>query len=894
MNLKKLILVVALSALGTVASAASYHIVVPMPGKSTAGSDSNVDGPVLSSSQLSFGARQRGDATLPLILTLSNPGTKPLTVAQMTVPDNGAADGFSVQHYCAVLAPSATCQAYVYYRPIVAGAHASALTIEHDGKRHVTLVPLSGSARDPSASLTIPQFGLVNVGSAKDRVAVFTNTGLGIISVGTPAVTGAGYSVVASDCPSPLAPMASCNITTRFTAQKAGDQSGVLSVPSGAGTVTADLAGQGASSDLQFTSGPVAAFGGVTVGASAVSKTVTLKNSGNLAADNLSLKIDGAKGYAIQSSTCGSSLAAGQTCTFAVKFAPDAPGAQLGDLQAMSGDKVLASSPLSGVGTTAAILLSAHTTITYAVVGTTVVEYYVFTNSSGSPVTINNKSLSFPDPALTYAFGPGTDNCGTVVPAMTSCRVNYTLQAADMFGGKPLTLTLDTSAGKISANSQQVAGSWAKLTPSPANPAFNFGNVVLGSAATSSRVTVTDPSYSQVLSDISYSLPEGFELVDNTCGATTERGSVCEFAVKFSPKAAKAYKGNFTMTARTRDAGTGTPQPYTLTIPLSGTGTAPATISWQVDTSEVVEKGESRTLSVTLYNPGSTSVTLGAVGLTGNTSEFSLKSSTCTSSLAAQSSCTASVDFAPNGTGARPVATLSVLADGMPVTKALSASAGVAVLTATPSALTLPSRYAQNSANVFDAFVDTKVTITNTGTAAAEHLGSGFTYNTGKLAFSLQWNSCVNRLNAGSSCVTTVRALGSIIGNHTGSVDFSSASGSLKLPFTFSIVPMDIDVATVKGVQDTVVGKGSVSNYTITTNSTGKIIVETPTITGNTGEYSLASGSNCSGIIGVNATCNINVLFTPTAVGTRPPGTLSVKVGGVMRTVPLNGNGIAP
>jgi hypothetical protein len=893
MNLKKLILATVLYAFATSLFASDYFVVVPVPGKSTENSYDK-GSLVLSAPQLDFGARQLGDVALPLSLTLTNASTVPLTVTQMTVPDTGAGAGFSVQTDCSGLAPSATCKAYVYYRPIVAGASATTLKISHDGKGGSKTMALRGSALNPSAALAISDFGPVNVGSAKDGIAVFTNTGIGNITVGMPSTTGAGYSVVSSDCPSPLSPSNSCNITTRFTALTTGDQAGQLSVPSGAGAITASLSGTGLSSSLQFSSGPVAGFGSVAVGASATSKTVTLKNSGNLAATGLALEVDGTTGYTLRNSTCGTSLAAGDACSFVVQFAPVNPGAYLGNLEATVGGAVLASSPLSGVGTSAAISVAPSTGTVYVIVGTTNNVSYTLTNSSNSPVTINSKSLVVPDPSLVYSFTPLSGECGNDVPAKSSCQISLTMQGADSFGFKPVTLTLNTSAGALTDNRLSVGGSWAKLSPSPANPAFSFGNVVVGASTLAAKVKVTDLSIAGNVSGITYGLPDGFSLENSSCGNTSNRTAVCEFNVKFSPTAAKAYQGNFTMTSHTQPtAGTsGAPQPYTLTIPLSGVGTEPAAISWQGGVTGVVEQGESRAVTMTLYNPTAAGLALGSVSLTGNTSEFQLAGTTCASALSAKSSCTAALNFTPSATGARPSAAISVTAGGANVSTTLSATGGTAVLTSNLTSLKYANSYVPGS-GVFNAFSDLTMTVTNAGTAAAENLTTSLSFDDATLSFSFQNNACVNRLNAGTSCSTVVRASGSVLGTHTGTVNFKSASGLLKIPFSFSVVPMDIGVTTVTAVQDTTVGKGTVSSYAVKTNSTGPVIVKPPTISGNTAEYSVAAGSNCNGIVAINSSCAVNVLFTPTAAGPRPQGTLSITVGGIVRTLALNGSGIA-
>ncbi|HDR9103336.1 TPA: choice-of-anchor D domain-containing protein [Burkholderia vietnamiensis] len=895
MQIRNLLAAAALSVFASSILASDYYVVVPVPGK-TAENSYDKGSLVLSSPLLNFGTRQRGEAGLPLPLELTNASSAPLTVSGMTIADAGVEDGYSVQTNCSVLAPSASCDAYVYYRPVVAGVHISTLTISHDGKGSAKVVTLQGVSADPSATLKIDSFGSVNVGSAKDTVAIFTNTGIGNLTVGAPSTNGTGFSIVGKDCPSSLSPSDYCSVTVRFAAQATGTQAGLLTVPSGAGAITANLTGTGMSSDLQFSSGPVADFGGVAVGSTATSQTVTLKNSGNAQADGLVLAVDGSTGYTIQNSSCGTSLAAGATCSFTVRFAPVNPGAYLGNLDAYVGGAVRASSPLSGVGTSSAVSVAPSTNTLYAIVGTTNPVYYTFTNSSKSPVTITGKSVTVSDKSLVYAFTPGTNECPSVVPAQTSCRINLSIQAADSFAPHTQTLTLNTSAGQLMDSRMNVGGSWAKLSPSPANPSFTFGNVAVGGSALSTKVTVTNMAIAGNTNTVAYSMPDGFSLDSSTCSDTSIRTTSCEFYVKFSPTAAKSYGGNFTMTTYTNPSSgtTGTPQPATLTIPLSGVGIAPASLSWQGGLTDVVEVGETSAFTMTLYNPGPGAVSLGAVGLAGNTSEFQLNSTSCTGSLGGNSSCWAQVIFTPTGTGARPAATISVTAGGAAVSSTLSATAGTAVLSPSLTSLAYPATYAP-TAGTFNAFSDLKLTIKNTGTAPAENLSSSITYDDVPLNFQFQWDGCVTRLNAGSSCTTTIRAIGSVVGPHTGTVTFQSASGQLRIPFTFTVAPMNIGVTTVTAVKDTTVGSGTVSSYTVKTDNTaGQVIVQPPTISGNTAEYSLAAGSNCNGTIALNSSCAINVLFTPTATGPRPQGTLNVNVGGVMRTVPLTGNGLAP
>ena len=108
--------------------------------------------------------------------------------------------------------------------------------------------------------------------------------------------------------------------------------------------------GGGGPAALTATPGSLA-FGSVTVGATSSAQTVTVKNPGTTAAGISSVAVSGA--FA-QTNTCGTSLAAGATCTVSVQFKPTASGAASGTLSVASNAP---SSPLtvglSGTGVTA-------------------------------------------------------------------------------------------------------------------------------------------------------------------------------------------------------------------------------------------------------------------------------------------------------------------------------------------------------------------------------------------------------------------------------------------------------------------------------------------------------------------------------------------------------------
>lgn len=894
--MKKNILSAVLSAFiaGQAIAAPSFYLVTPLkrsePQAPQPPAPSATD-PVLNPRALQFAPVQVGDAAEPQLFSLTNTGPLPVDLTGFRLLGNSP---YSLMAPCTTLQPEQTCDAYVYLDTGAAGTFPDTLKLEHTGPSGESSLALSADVRVPAGTLPAQaDFGPVSVGSAKDVQLQLKNIGVGRLSVsslGSSAVTGAGFSFIGSTCQASLPVEGSCNITVRMTGTQPAEQVGRLSVITGAGTLQAVLRGVGQQSDLVFSSGPVAPFNKVNVGESLTSAAVTLTNSGNVAAQDIALATT-SDSYQIVDSTCSTALAAGANCTFKVKFTPQSAGTKLGELTASSAGQVGATSPLSGVGASAALLLSPSTFNASTVVGASRALNYTVTNTGPSPVDLLGLDVSHALGDMRIQRTTGSNACGAALAGNSTCTYHLTLNPVARVNNGVLTARLSTSNGDFVDTGVVASAAWATLRPNPLNPSLAFGNVTLGESATSIKIKVTNESTYGTDSTLTYGIPDGFELVDNSCGTISIRGTTCEFVVKFSPTLAKAYSGNITLTTQTLVTGA---TPFTLSIPVAGTGVAPATLTWTGGALDVVEAGSSRTTKVSLYNPGATAVSLSGLTLTGNTAEFSLASTTCAASLGAKTLCSATILFKPAASGARPAATLSVNAGGTTVSKNLNATAGAAVFKGSVASLAFATRYRAGT-GVSDAFQDLTLTVSNTGTAAAENLNTSISYdqsNSG-LSFSFQNNSCVNRLSAGASCSTRVRATGSKVGSWSGKVRISSHSGELLVPFTFTTIEPDVDITQTTPMQDAKVGEAFVATYTVQLKPTGRLTVSIPKITGNTSEYSLASGTTCNGSsYAPNSSCVIKVIFTPAEAGQRPEATLTTTIGGIPRTVTLNAKGL--
>jgi hypothetical protein len=206
-----------------------------------------------------------------------------------------------------------------------------------------------------TSSLT---FGSRNVGTTSAVQSVtLTNTGNATLSITSIAVAGtnAGDFAQANTCGSSVVAGTNCTISVTFTPTAAGSRSASVSITDNASGSphTVSLTGTGAttSAPIATLSATALTFPSQTVGTTSSPQSVALSNTGNAALSIASIGITGDFG---ETTTCGASLAAGASCTFAVLFTPTATGSRSGALAITDN---AAGSPqmvmLAGTGTSA-------------------------------------------------------------------------------------------------------------------------------------------------------------------------------------------------------------------------------------------------------------------------------------------------------------------------------------------------------------------------------------------------------------------------------------------------------------------------------------------------------------------------------------------------------------
>ncbi len=209
-------------------------------------------------------------------------------------------------------------------------------------------------------------------------------------------------------------------------------------------------------------------FGNQTIGTTSAAKKVTLKNTGNATLNVTGFPITGSASFS-ETTTCGSSLAAGASCDVALVFAPQAVGAQSATLSVTSNTSGAAPAvALTGTGTA-----PPEPVVTLTPDSLSFGNQTQGTSSAAQQITVKNTgnasltgivvslSESQPDVArearaqastLTSPNYSATSTCGATLNVGATCTVSVTF-APTATGSLPGTVSISDNA----ANSPQTA-----------------------------------------------------------------------------------------------------------------------------------------------------------------------------------------------------------------------------------------------------------------------------------------------------------------------------------------------------------------------------------------------------------------------------------------------------
>jgi len=567
-----------------------------------------------------------------------------------------------------------------------------------------------------------------NISNVKINNATIQNTGTFVVQEQVAGAATISNSTATGTQAS--APIYSCGVG--FTLTDGGGNSGIFGATACSMPVPTFPPYLPDNGSLISISPTTAGFGSVATGTTSAAQAVTVTNSGTAAAPVGTIATTGDFS---QTNTCGTSIAAGSSCTINVKFTPTTTGPRTGNLTVTAAG-ITNTVALSGTGVAPGPILTANPaglTFPGTVVGVAAATQAVtVTNSGTTAATVSGVSAS--------GDFSQTNNCSALaVGASCTVTVKFTPTAAGTRTGavsitsnannSPTTIALTGSgigtttniaAGRPATASSQVNSTQAASTATDgdantywesANGAFpQWLQVDLGAAYAIGKVTLKLPpaaawaTRTQTLSVQASTNGTSFTDAVGSGTYTFNPASANTASITVPGTSARYLRLNFT-------ANSGWPagQVAEFEVYPSGGGTS-ATLSANPASLTFASQAPGTTSAaqtVTVSNTGTAAAGSVSVATTGDFAQ----TSTCGSTIAAGASCTVSVSFQPTASGARTGSlTVTSSASNSPTTVALAGTGSGTIST------NLAAGKATSESSHNDVYLSSNVTDQNPGT----------------------------------------------------------------------------------------------------------------------------------------------------------------------------------
>lgn len=455
--------------------------------------------------------------TLNTSLVVKNVGGSALNVTGVPITGTSASEFVVSASSCTFPSFSLTsgqqCGLNIAFTPIAHGVRTATLTLTDNEGTPATLVlsaygkdangpglqlltspnPINGSV--PFADTVVGTTGLftANIG--------LLNTGTGSVSIASATLTGDFTQT--NNCSGSIAGSSNCTYVVSFGPKQVGARSGTLTIVTnapGGQTITVNFNGNGVVEPQVSFAPAVLNFGSQANGTTSSSaQTATLRNTGG---GTLNIANIAVTGPFSQTTTCGSTLAAGANCTFAVKFAPTALGPATGTLSfkgnGAGGTYVVA---LNGEGVTGPAPQLNPTKLTFG-------SQAIGTTSAAQTVTLSNPgsaAFNFGGVQATENY-TATSNCPATIAPGASCAI--TVKFAP---------TNDTNFGFA------VGGAIYVSTGTPGSPlsALTTGQATANTGATTSTTLASSQNPSTVGQSVTFTATVSSTTAGTITGSVT-------------------------------------------------------------------------------------------------------------------------------------------------------------------------------------------------------------------------------------------------------------------------------------------------------------------------------------------------------------------------------------
>jgi hypothetical protein len=618
----------------------------------------------LSEQTVNFGTVSVGSAGTSN-LSLSNTGATDLTVSVISV--TGTEFGITGITTPKVISAGQSVPLSISYHPTAAGTSTGSLSITSNDPTNPTVtVPLSGmgstkAAGQLSANSSSLNLGNVNAGSHASQNIVLSNTGNAPVNISSIKVAGNGFSEGGITPPAVINPSLSATLVVTFTPPTAGIAAGTVTITSDASSapLVISLSGTGVQPGLSVS--PTSFNFGSVVDGQTKTQNFTITNTGTSALTLSQIGVSGA-GYSVTGLATPSSLAAGQSTTFSVEFAPSTAGNLTGGVSITSNaPNSPAGIVLSGTGVAASVTVSASpTSLSFGNVnaGVASAKSVTLTNNGNanltlSQITVNAKNFTASGITTPKVIGPGQT---------ASLSVTFTPASSESVTGS---ITVISSQGANAVIPVSGNGVQAALNITPTSAAF--GNVSVGTTASQTIQLSNTGTAALQVSQLSVT-GSGFSSGAVSLPITLNPGQASTFNIQYLPTAAGSATGTVSVVSTAPNS--------PAAISLTGIGIA-ATQTLSLNATNLsfgsVTTGSSSTHGVTVTNTGNASVKISQIAVSG--AGFSLTGAAVPITLSPTQSLTFNVVFNPSAAGSvAGSVTVTSNATGSPATISLSGS----------------------------------------------------------------------------------------------------------------------------------------------------------------------------------------------------------------------------
>jgi hypothetical protein len=531
-----------------------------------------------------------------------------------------------------------------------------------------------------------------NISNVKINNATIQNTGTFVVQE---QVGGAATISNSTATGTQAAAIYSCGVS--FTLTDGGGNSGIFGGTNACSMPVPTFPPYLPDNGSQISISPTAVgFGSVATGATSAAQTVTVTNSGTASAPVTAVSTSGDFS---QTNTCGTSIAAGGSCTVSVKFTPTASGSRTGNLT-VTASGITSTIPLSGTGVAPGPILNpSPSSLSFAgtIVGNSAATQTVtVTNSGTASATVSGVAVSgdFTQTnncatlavgagcTVTVTFKPTTGGTRTGAVTITSNANNSPTSIA--LTGSGIGTTTNIAAGRPATASSQVNSTQAAttVTDGDANTYWESANgsfpqwlqVDLGTAYAIGKVTLKLPpaaawsTRTQTLSVQTSTDGSSFATAVGSATYTFDPASGNTVNITVPGTSARYVRANITA-----NSGWSAGQISEFEVYPSGGGSTPPTSATlttnpgSLTFASLAPGSTSAAQTVTVSNTGTAAAGSVSVATTGDYSQ----TNTCGTSIAAGANCTVSVKFAPTVAGTR-TGSLTVSSSAPLVTVALT------------------------------------------------------------------------------------------------------------------------------------------------------------------------------------------------------------------------------